>query len=365
MVVPSSTTVAQPGRRGGCHASARRSCGPLVAAARFVETRLGVCECDDGNVADADGCQATCRWTKVHDSVLVAPSPLSLKFLPGQSEVNRDIRVSVNPVTRQPLGYTTRVSIDHNDCPAGTATNAGNGMIRIRATRTSFPNASARIPQRCTLRLGVVIEPADVDDPNPSNNTAPLELNVFGDSEPASGFVLHSVRRPPGRILASYDAMVRFVRLTVEASPSAPADRSLVLSTSDSTCPPGTFGAPDFDQRTSAPEDTVTVVPGRRAMAKLPVTLDAAVFTTPSRSLAGALYRRAHCHRRRPGGFGTSHGAGDRCDRRARFLEETTRTPCVLGRDRRPAVRRRPERWTPAALLVAILHPRIKSRNRT
>jgi hypothetical protein len=112
----------------------------------------------------------------------------------GIAQVVRTISVLVR--SDGPSGGPVAVRLDHTDCPAGTVgaprfgpSGFGDderlvGLTPVVATvpltiaSAAFTSPTAKSPHRCTatIRVSYMITPGD---PNPTNNTFPLVIDVI------------------------------------------------------------------------------------------------------------------------------------------------------------------------------------------
>ncbi|MBI3387366.1 MAG: DUF4215 domain-containing protein, partial [Deltaproteobacteria bacterium] len=272
-------------------------------------------ECDDGNTTDGDLCRSNCRRAPIHDSVLLPLPPLTLALTAGHDTVTRVVTLQVKnadilPAPERP-GHLIQVIANDGTCPTGTIVGlpdlvsgipgdqdtalvrGGFGTparVHLHVTRAGFPNATRKIPQRCTLTFTARTLLDGVFDPTAANNTVEVELNVTATGPAPQtalpAFVLKSVRPVSLSIDRGNSQVVHNVPLMLSAADrlSAIADpgRTITLSASDGTCPPGTVGPVQFMVQGRDVQNAVPLKGGRTVSGTLGLTMSSAAVTTAS-----------------------------------------------------------------------------------
>lgn len=265
--------------------------------------------CDDGNTVDSDGCRSDCTLSTTHDTVLLAPKPLTLRLAGDEAERSKSLRIKVRNADRgEKPGHVVRLIAEDGDCPPGTITAgpdfdartpgdqdsllvAGgatkSAMLTVRVARADFTSPNAKTPSRCALALRVEADvPGGNTDPAPSNDAVPLEINVFdrGDAPQATAHesFLDSLKPIALRIAAGAADRSRSVKVTVTNADVVPVaeepGHAMTVSTDDGTCPPGTLAAIDLDPAQAGAQQVVTLAGGRRARGPLVVNAESAAF---------------------------------------------------------------------------------------
>ena len=245
-------------------------------------------QCDSGSATGDARCGADCHWASVYDAVIRPVNPLTVKLGLGRDEITRYISVLLDAGGghQVPQSHVAQLAASNGDCPAGTVDeNAGpvtftaeSARVFIHVKRAAFPNATAATPQRCTLSFTAGIEPEDVYDPTPQNNTVAVELSVFdlsrdGAAQSAS-FSLQSVKPLRAKIARGVTTATRTVRLSVTTKTADPT-QTVTITAQDGTCPAGTVGQPTPSAITLA---------RKRTSVSLPLALSSAAFQTRSRN---------------------------------------------------------------------------------
>lgn len=220
-------------------------------------------QCDDGGPSSR--CGADCRWTVVWDAVLAPWKPtLPIKLRDGQDELTLWVPVRTGarpgwtpPGTRPswapPEGHVLELIASDGDCPAGTVVYPAGPIFFVRGriaqlpihiTRAAFPDASSTVPQHCTLTATARIEPEDVFDPNPQNNTITMGLDVYvSGTTSSSAFTLGSVGPVSATIARGKTAATKSVGVKVSTRSPDPT-KQVTITVQDGSCPAGTVGAP-------------------------------------------------------------------------------------------------------------------------
>jgi uncharacterized delta-60 repeat protein len=253
-------------------------------------------QCDDGGPSSR--CSADCRWTVVWDAVL-APwrRTLPINLQDGQDELTLSIPVRTGaqpgwappgtpPSWAPPEGHVLELIASDGDCPAGTVVYPAGpiffvrgrmALLPIHITRAAFPDASSTVPQHCDLTATARIEPEDVFDPNPHNNTITIGLDVYvSGTTSSSAFALGSVGPVSARIARGKTAATKSVGVKVSTR-RPDRNKQVAITVQDGTCPAGTVGAPSTSSVT---------LKRRRQSLWLPVTVRSAAFKTLKHSPA-------------------------------------------------------------------------------
>jgi cysteine-rich repeat protein len=272
-------------------------------------------ECDDGNTIDGDLCRSNCRRAPIHDSVVLPLPPLALTLTAGHDTVTRVVTLWVKnadilPAPERP-GHLIQVIASDGTCPtgtivglpdlvSGTAGDQDTALVRgglgkparvhLQVTRAGFPNATRKIPQRCTLTFTARTLLDGVFDPTAANNTVEVELNVtaVGPTPQTAlpAFVLKSVRPVSLSIVRGSAQVAHSVPLMLSAAERLSAiddpGRTITLSASDGTCPPGTVGPVQFTVQGRAVQNAVPLKGGRTVSGSLGLTVSSAAITTAS-----------------------------------------------------------------------------------
>lgn len=267
-------------------------------------------ECDDGNVLDGDGCESDCSISRVHDSVVLTPKPLALSLRAGDVERRKRIKVKVqNADLAESSGHTLRLIAADGDCPVGTVVGladfdratagyqdtihlAGgakaNAEIEIRVTRAAFTSLNSDTPSRCAVELSVASDLVGSSDPNPTNDSTALTLDVIdaGDSESAAVHESYiaaarpvSVRLGAGRISTEKSVKLPVFNADVVPGPEDPG-HEVIVSVDPLDCPPALVAALDVDRSTEGNQDRIVLRGGRKAITRLTLHMAAADFTS-------------------------------------------------------------------------------------
>jgi Tol biopolymer transport system component len=256
-----------------------------------------------------------------HDSVLLAPAPLTITILKCRApattcSATKLLRVGlrnadIGPPVERP-GHTVQVVASDGTCPPGTVSGRANinrtgsdsillaggrmaaATIPITVSSNAFSTFSRLAPTRCTLQVAattVLNTGQDNRDPSPANNTVGVELNVIDLNDPAQSTPhessIASVRPVSGSILPDRtgqdsNAVTRTVLVSVGNADVLPVKDtdSITVTATDGTCPVGTVAGVNFAPRGAPPSNTASVIGGRRANGKLTLHLSAAGFAT-------------------------------------------------------------------------------------
>jgi cysteine-rich repeat protein len=269
-------------------------------------------QCDDGGTdgqrkENAGRCLSDCTLAPVHDSVLDPPSPLSITLGAGEDEFDKQLIVTVrNADEKEREGHVIQLLNNDGDCPPGTLVglpdfdpgtpgDQDSALVRgdsrkvahvhVQGSRAGFPNATKKVPQRCTLQFSVRTVIDGVSDPTPENNTAPLELSVSALSNPAAltalatspaaDFAIASARPVRVRLRAGATRTTQTVSLRVNTG--ALSSTQLTITANDGTCPLGTVASATF----ASSKQSALVVSGAKTLsARAALTIEAAAFAT-------------------------------------------------------------------------------------
>jgi len=202
-----------------------------------------------------------------------------------------------------------QLTVDDGDCPAGMVVGApdfdkdsdgdqdsillrggksASAVLRLDIAAASFTRFNRKAPARCTLLL--MVEAPGFDDPAPSNNSVPLEINVF-DANDSDQSAVHqsfvtSLKPVALSIRRGADAATKTIKVKAgNADILAEAEEQgdlLTVTALDGTCPAATVGAVDYDAKTSGDQNVATVEGGKVASGKLIVTAAAGEVATAS-----------------------------------------------------------------------------------
>lgn len=247
-----------------------------------------------------------------HDATVRTLRPLKVRVRSGVSAVTKQVRVMVrNSDPDSTSVQTIALAAANIDCPPGiivgppdfdrsTPGSQDTVELRGRQTKTAvvslniaaadFTTFNRHAPSRCTLSFTATPTAPGNIDPSPSNNTMPMEVNVFDANDveqtAAHETVIESVRvLHPGKVEIPPGATFKetAVRITVvNADRGEQPGHSITVTAADGDCPAGTVGLADFDRQTAGQQNTALVVGGGKAQALLPLTIQASQFTTVS-----------------------------------------------------------------------------------
>ena len=141
------------------------------------------------NVTDKnDPDQAT-----AHESFIQSLAPLSITIPSASASIIKQIKpaagnADILPVPENP-GDAINITASDGDCPAGTVGTATPATVTVKGGKkqgvalaitinaTQFATANAKSPARCTAQV-TATGPID-PDPDPSNNTTQLVIDIF------------------------------------------------------------------------------------------------------------------------------------------------------------------------------------------
>ena len=249
-----------------------------------------------------------------HDVVVEPSAPRTVKIAATKSEVAKKVRVKVR--NADPAGsapFVVRLIATDGDCPAGTVTGlpdfgpkagadpatielaagrAATAVVPVVFRRSAFDTHNDKTPERCALAVEARPDsPGDVD-PTPGNAAVRPEIDVIdlGDT-PATALhetVLAGMRPLKIKINRTKTGAAKTVSVKVTNADLLPAPElpghEVTLAAEDGDCPAGTVGSPDFDTRQGGAQPTKLVAGGKRATAKLTLTIDGASFFTPNQA---------------------------------------------------------------------------------
>jgi Tol biopolymer transport system component len=266
--------------------------------------------------ADFDGDEVgdVCDLTTLvtHDSVVLPIKPLLLKIGDGDVATTKSVKVKVYNADivadAETPGHTVQLAAGDGDCPPGTVVGlpdfnkklpgaqdsillaGGKGakaVVTLNIAAAGFTRFNSTAGQRCTIQLSV--SSPGSGDPAPSNNLWPLELNVIDANDDEQGALHENYVRSlkPLKVVIGAGKVgtgktVKPIAGNADLLP-APDSDSIVITASDGSCPAGTMGDADFDKELPGDQNAATVLGGKTAKGKLPVTAAAAGFSTTSK----------------------------------------------------------------------------------
>jgi len=262
--------------------------------------------CNSGDGCPADTCQnGVCQSVGCPsvDAVVFPQSPLRVTISPTKTEVDKTVAVTVRNADTT-TDRTIGLAVDASDCPIGVVDapdfGAGQSSILVPAGKTKpaklhvairssdFPSFNLKAPTRCRL---VVTASAQVDggsnDPNPSNNTALIELNVVDGNDPQQTTThetwVKSTKPATINIAKGAQSVTKVLRVTVgnaDYKPKAEVPGDQITLSADTSCTGLTLSPPVCDR--IANSDTVTVRGGWTKICKLTATVDPTQVSTPN-----------------------------------------------------------------------------------
>jgi len=312
--------------------TARRKLGDHVARRC---TCVGFCRptspgilslCMDLGIDVARSVQITARWTTValallmtraaaaqpsHDAVVLPQKPLRVGLAPGVAAVSRKVRISVVNADIAPGSTTIQLTATSGDCPLGTIASQpdfapgdpnidtvvtlGNGKTKfasvlLNVASAAFSTFNNDAPNRCRVTFTAASTVIGNVDPNPTNNSSTLEIDVSDRNDPEQTAVhesvLASLRIPhPGKIKINDGAPSgsRVLRPTlINADAGEISGHMIDLGLAGGNCPPGVVGAADFDATTPGSQSAVSVPGSGRIRGTLPLAVTSADFFSPS-----------------------------------------------------------------------------------
>jgi len=247
-----------------------------------------------------------------HDSVVLAPRPLSVTIPLGQTTFNTNIKVTVVNADVLPkperIGHTIQLVASDGDCPPGTVAGLPDFDIRTAGAQDSvllaggrskmavvpltlssamFTSFNLHSPQRCTLTFTAQAVLAGNADPSPANNVATVELNVIDANDPYQTAVHQTVMNSSNpvtlRIRKGQPSIVKSARLTVGNADGSdpPPGHAVTVTAADGTCPVGTIGAVAFLSPLNPAMPNGAAVPSNGVRSgSVGMLINAAAFTT-------------------------------------------------------------------------------------
>ncbi len=262
--------------------------------------------CNDGDGCPADTCQnGTCRPAAcpLHDVVVLPVRPLTVIVPAGSNLTTRTFSIRVR--NADPAGtaaYPVQLNVDDSACGGGVASTpdflsaaagaqntipiaAGqtkSARIQLTVRAAAFTTVNRSAPHRCTLRLTAsAAVPSGSNDPMPSNNSFPLELNVVdGNDVNQAGLpetTLSSMKPIAATIAAAQTAATKTVKLSI-GNTGAGDGQVITVSAVDGTCPVGTAGTATFGGALP-----VTVSRGAHKIGSLKLILTGPQVDTPNK----------------------------------------------------------------------------------
>ena len=240
----------------------------------------------------------------LHDSVVLPIRPVAVAIPAGQGSVVKRLRIKVaNADLNETPGHRVQLIVSDGNCPTGTVaslpdfdprTAGAQNSIVVRGKRTkaatvflsvsrdAFTSFNRKAPQRCTLSAHVATLVAGSSDPNPTNDTIPIELSVIDRNDPdqtaAHESVIDSVNPVTikiGRMKSSVSKAISFKVHNADIG-DGPSGHAINVQASDGDCPAGTVGAPNFSGTSST-----ALVPGFGSQrGRLTLTINASAFTS-------------------------------------------------------------------------------------
>jgi hypothetical protein len=246
-----------------------------------------------------------------HDTVVLPVNPLTVTIPAGKAFLNRTVSVRVRNADNDFLGHRVQLTATSGDCPSGTIAGLpdfkpsigspdsillGTGKTKVakvplRIASAAFSTFNRKAPTRCTITFTAdIVGHAGNVDPNPSNNSVSMELNVIDRNDAEMSAVHESVIKSVNPITITIPdaaaAKGKTVGGTVTNADFLPTVENpghlISLASSDGDCPLGTVSMPDFDAQTPGFQTSKTVKGGASAAAKLTATATAVGFSTPN-----------------------------------------------------------------------------------
>jgi hypothetical protein len=255
------------------------------------------------------------RVCKAHDSVVLPIQPLNVTIGAGKTETVKILKALVRNADSDEAEHRIAVSVDASDCPdtllagepdfeaapgAQSSTVVPAGKVRaakipLTIRSAAFDSVKPKAPKRCTLLVSAAaaVDHA-LDDPTPSNNQIPVEINVIDKNDPAQTAVHESVvdslapvslTIKPGQASKSIKLKAKLGNADARESPGD----ELFAVAADGTCPAGTVGVVDH-QGTTGIQSSVVVPGSAKKPATLPLTATSSASTpnklSPQRCVA-------------------------------------------------------------------------------
>lgn len=220
----------------------------------------------------------------------------------------------VLPLPERP-GHTIKLIVS-SDCPAGvtvgtpdfdlatagqqdTVLVAGGrtkaAVVRLSFSRRQLTMYNRKAPFRCTLTAHVVtIGSLTNTDPNPSNDSATVELNIVDESDREQSAPHETVLKSVAPVTVTIQKTAALTTKNVSVSvinadylPIPEAGHAVTLFALDGDCPVGTVGLGDLDLVSRGSQPTVVVHGGATQAGVLPITINASAFTTRNHQSPG------------------------------------------------------------------------------
>ena len=243
----------------------------------------------------------------VHDAVVLARRPLTITLARGAvAPVTKKLTVGVHNADSDPASAATIVLSQTNDCPAGVAVldpdfdsraadiqssaTINGGKTKVAILRISVDHSlttlNRKTPARCTIRLTAGFQDPTID-PNPSNNQAVVELNLYDkldtDAATSDETVMQSLspatlRVPPGK--ASVTKKLKMVATNADIVPvKAVPGHDIAVSLNDNGCGLLCYGSMDLSPGQPGAQSDVVVAGGMNASGSLNVTATSSLLT--------------------------------------------------------------------------------------
>src|SRR5262249_30466609 len=139
------------------------------------------------NVVDANDPEAT----STHESRIDSVKGVKIKIGKGVSgPVTKTVKVHLVNADRGEIGHDITLDANDGDCPAGTVAIVGpatqtvaggsraSATVNVTASAAAFQSRSARSPARCTAVLTAVTAVPGNVEPDASNNSTQLVVEV-------------------------------------------------------------------------------------------------------------------------------------------------------------------------------------------
>lgn len=273
-------------------------------------TELGeVCDGSD-DLACPGGCLAECLCP-THDAVVLPVKPIKVK-VPAEMpmSVTKKVKVKVRNGDTHNGSDSIKLTATTGDCPPGVTVttpdfsppslddtvNLGSGesakaVALVTVTESAFATFNAKALKRCTLQFTASTDVAGNLDPRSSNDSTPLELNVYDENDPDS---------VSGGMHESYLLSMKPLKITVaegstskakkakpavgnaDLLPAPDAGDSISLSVDVSSCSGVTVTTLDADKGTDGNQTSVLVDGGAVAKGLVVFTASSAGVTTPN-----------------------------------------------------------------------------------
>ncbi|MBI3783900.1 MAG: hypothetical protein HY270_10910 [Deltaproteobacteria bacterium] len=248
----------------------------------------------------------------VHDAVMLPHPPLTIHVAPGAlAPVTKKLAVAVRNADSDATSVATIVLSQSNDCPSGVvvsdpdfdasspdtqnAAAISGGQTKSAIVRISVDHGirtlNHKTPERCTILLSAGFQ-NPTSDPNPSNNQAVVELNLYDklDSEVATtdetivrSLLPVTLKVPFGKSSAIKTLKVLATNGDIKPVPASPG-HDVAVSLNDNGCGLLTFGNIDLDSSQPGAQTDVVVAGGLSATGRVAATASSALLTPNRRS---------------------------------------------------------------------------------